>query len=231
MEHGFSAIAKLLSPGAPGQAKRAMHARLLFGLSAIAAAAAALLFRGKTTDNDETGETVEGVRVAPGVTLGQRAVEVLSRYAGQRGSGKKGMPGYHRGVLIDAINRGLHGDMGERLLGEPWCARAVRWAYEVAAEELGQPSPFSRIKNPLSGVSAWKGASFRRFFLRAPKVGAALLLGSQHATLIAQVLSSDTVITVEGNHGDAVAHVKRTLRPQDTIVDVEAYVLSGARGS
>lgn len=201
-----------------------MNRGLLAALGgALAGAAGFLLLRDQTTENDQTGEDVGRVAVPQGAPgLGARAVEVLSRHVGARGQGKKGTPGYHRSELIDRINVGVYAD-GKGLLGKPWCARTVRWAYETAANELGLPAPFSAIKSTLANVSTWKSAPFRPYFLSSPKIGAALLLGEQHATLIAKVLDEKTVVTVEGNHGDAVAHVRRTLRPKDTLVDVEAY--------
>ncbi len=200
-----------------------LRALLALSAAATSAAAAVLLLRDQTTDSDETGETVSGVPVPRGgASLGLRAVEVLSRHLGERGEGKKGTPGYHRSPFIDRVNRGIHGD-APRLVGVPWCARAVRYACEVAAQELGLPPPFAGM-GALASVSNWKGAAFRPYFLAAPKVGAVLLLGDQHATLVAQALGDGKVVTIEGNHGDAVANVKRTLRPQDTLVDVESFV-------
>jgi hypothetical protein len=201
--------------------------RLLFGLSTAAAAmGAALLLRDRTTDSDATGETVARASVPQGSgALGPRAVEVLSRHVGAHGQGEKGTAGYHRSPFIDEVCRGLYQD-APGLIGKPWCARAVRWAYETAAKELGLPPPFSQIRGALSFASDWRAAPFGKFQLAAPKVGAALILGHQHATLIAQVLDQDTVVTVEGNHGDSVAHVRRTLRPKDAIVDIEAYAAS-----
>ena len=206
------------------------HSRLLAALGAAAAGAGAgwLLLRDQTTDSDETGEDVGRVDVGSGAgTLGARAVEILSRHVGEHGQGKKGTPDYHRSPLIDRINRGLYGD-APGLLGGPWCARAARYAYEVAAQELGQPRPFVRISSDLASVSKWKkylGAHKTAL----PKVGAVLLIGDEHATMIARPLDARTVVTVEGNHGDKVAHVRRTIGPKDTIIDVEGYV-AAARG-
>lgn len=204
-----------------------MDSRLLLSFGAVAAAGAALLLRDKTTDSDNTGQPAARPPLPQGSTsLGVRAVEVLSRHVGEHGEGKKGTAGYHRSPFIDRVNLGVYGD-GKGLIGKPWCARGVRWAYETAAQELGLPPPFSRIKSTLANVSTWKSAPFQPFFLSSPRVGAALLLGEEHATLIAQVLDERTAICVEGNHGDQVAFVRRTIRPQDTIVDVEAYARGG----
>lgn len=204
-----------------------MNSRLLLSFGAVAAASAALLLRDKTTDSDNTGQPAARPPLPQGSTsLGVRAVEVLSRHVGEHGEGKKGTAGYHRSPFIDRVNLGVYGD-GKGLIGKPWCARGVRWAYETAAQELGLPPPFSRIKSTLANVSTWKSAPFQPFFLSSPRVGAALLLGEEHATLIAQVLDERTAICVEGNHGDQVAFVRRTIRPQDTIVDVEAYARGG----
>ncbi len=203
-----------------------MNARLILGASALAAACSAYLLRDKTTDSDETGEAAARPPLPQGSTrLGARAVEVLSRYVGERGSGPKGSAGYHRSPFIDQVNRGVYGD-GKGLLGTPWCCRAVRWAYETAASELGLPPPFSGVKSDLASVSKIK-KYLGAFKTGAPKVGAVLLCGDEHATLIAQVLDGRSVITIEGNHGDAVAHVRRTLRPKDTIIDVEEAARAG----
>ena len=125
-------------------------------------------------------------------------------------------------VFVDEVNRGFFGDAGGKLLGEPWCARACRWAYEAAAAELGLPPPFRATKSSLSGVSMWRKA-LKGYELDAPKPGAVLLLGKQHAALVAQVLSPREVVTVEGNHGDKVANVRRTVRAEDTLLDAEAF--------
>lgn len=205
-----------------------MNARLLAGASALLAGTAAfLVLRDGTTDNDQTGEDVGRIEVPRGAAaLGPRAVEVLSRSVGERGQGKKKTPGYHRSPFIDRVNVGLYRD-APGLLGAPWCCRAVRYAYEVAADELGRPRPFPRGAGDLASVSKWKKATAgHRLF--APRAGALLLLGDTHAALVAKVLDARTVVTVEGNHGDAVAHVKRTLRPQDTLVDVEGYIAAEA---
>lgn len=206
-----------------------MNRSLLAALGgALAAAAGVLLLRDQTTDNDQSGQDAGPVAVPTGSpALGTRAVEVLTRHLGAHGEGKKGTAGYHRSPTIDTINLGVYGD-GTGLLGKPWCARAGRFAYETAARELGLPPPFNRTKSTLANVSTWKSAPFRPYFLRAPKVGAALLLGEDHLTLVARVLDDQTVITIEGNHGDSVANVKRTIRPKDTLVDVEAYAAAAA---
>lgn len=198
--------------------------------AALSAGASYLLLRDQTTDNDDTGEDVAGqVPVQPGGTLGARAVAVLNRYVGEKGQGPKGTPWYHRSPFIDRVNLGVHGD-GKKLLGAPWCARAVRFAYEVAAQDLGRSPPFASLKSDLASVSKWK-KYIGPHKIKSPKVGAVLLLGDKHATLIAKVLDerTGTVITVEGNHGDKVSNVKRTIDPsKDTILDVEAFVRSAA---
>lgn len=195
----------------------------------VGSAGAYLVLRDQTTDSDETGEVV--VIEAPrsgsngASTLGARAVEVLSRHVGERGLGKKKTPGYHRSPFIDAVNKGVYGD---GVVGVAWCARAVRWAYETAARELGLPPPFAGIKSTLGNVSTWRRPPFKRHELAEPKPGAVLLLGETHAAIVDRVVDRKTVVTVEGNHGDAVAHVRRTLKPQDMLVDVEAYARDAA---
>lgn len=200
------------------------HARLLFAGSAglLASAAGYLLLRDQTTDSDDTGEDVGRIDVQRGASsLGLRAVEVLSRHVGERGQGKKGTPGYHRSPFIDKVNAGLYND-APGLIGGPWCARAARYAYEVAAQELGRPRPFPKNVGDLASISKWK-KHLGGYKIDAPKVGAVLLLGDTHATIIARVLDGRTVLTVEGNRLDSVAHVKRTIGPKDTIIDAEAY--------
>lgn len=206
-----------------------MTSRTLAAIAAVLSAGASyLLLRDQTTDNDDTGEDVAGqVPVQPGGTLGARAVAVLSRYVGEKGQGPKGTPGYHRSPFIDRVNLGVHGD-GKKLLGAPWCARAVRFAYEAAAQELGRTPPFASLKSDLASVSKWKKYLGPQK-IKSPKVGAVLLLGDKHATLIAKVLDERTVVTVEGNHGDKVSNVKRTIdHGKDTILDVEAFVQGAA---
>lgn len=201
------------------------HARLLFAGSAglIASAAGYLLLRDQTTDNDDTGEDVGRIEVQRGASsLGLRAAEVLSRHVGERGQGKKKTPGYHRSPFIDRVNAGLYND-APGLLGAPWCCRAVRWAYEVAAQELGRPRPFPKAWGDLASVSKFK-KHLGGYKISAPKVGALLLIGDTHATLIAKVYDSRTVGTIEGNHSDSVANVKRTIGPADTLIDIEAAV-------
>lgn len=205
--------------------------RLLAAASAALGAGAAgwlLLFRDQTTDSDRTGVDVPKVDVASGRQgLGERAVEVLNRHVGEHGQGPKGSAGYHRSPFIDAVLLGVHG-AGKGLTGKPWCAAAVRWAFETAAQELQQAPPFAAIRDTLATAKSWKAAPFAAYKLSAPKVGAVLVLGDSHATLIAKIHDSKTVTTVEGNHGDAVANVKRLIGPGDTIVDVAAYVADHA---
>ncbi len=204
-----------------------MDSRLLLSFGAVAAASAALLLRDKTTDSDNTGQPAARPPLPQGSTsLGVRAVEVLSRHVGEHGEGKKGTAGYHRSPFIDRINLGVYGD-GKGLLGEPWCCRAVRWAYETAAQELGLPPPFARTTSDLASVSKIK-KYLGSYKIGSPKVGAVLLIGDQHATLIAQVINERTATCVDGNHGDAVAFVRRTIGPQDTIIDAEAYARAGS---
>lgn len=203
------------------------------GAGAVAYLAFIGIASASTTDSDDTGETVdpkspEGRAVVERATarrgaksLGEKAVEVLSRSIGVRGNGPKGTSGYHRGVLIDQINLGLYGD-GKSLLGEPWCARAARWGYEKAAQELGLPPPFKTVKSTLASVSTW-ASKFKKYKLDAPKVGAvALKKDLSHAMLVAQVNPNGSVLTIEGNHGDAVANVRR--QPADLLFyDIDAF--------
>lgn len=206
-----------------------MRAKLIAGASAALGVGVAGWFaflRDQTTDSDQTGELVRVVETPQGSrSLGVRAVEVLNRHIGEHGSGPKGSAGYHRSPFIDSINLGVYGD-GKSLLGKPWCARTVRWAYETAAEELGLPRPFFHIKGTLAMARSWKEKPLSAYKLTTPKIGAVLVLGDSHVALVAKVLSDSTVISSEGNHADATANVKRTLKPGDTLIDVEAYVAS-----
>jgi len=185
------------------------------------------------TKNDTTGSTLAPMgpearavvaeareEAAEKKTLGPKAVEVLLRDLGA----KEDPPGSNRGPVIDRIILGVKKD-GRGLLGKPWCARAARWAYDKAAEELGLPPPFASIKSSLALVSDWK-KYMKDYELRAPKVGAAALRVDQgksnHATIVARVLGDD-LYTVEGNHKHAVALVKRKKSAFNLFLDVEAF--------
>lgn len=194
-----------------------------------------------TTENDETGETIspaspEGRSLADQAkaasggnskTLGEKAVEVLSRHVGAHEEPwptypKKPSPNSNRGPVVDQILRGVHND-GEKLLGKAWCARATRYAYEKAAQELGLPPPFKNIKDSLAMVSSWN-KQFKKYKISEPKVGAtALLKNLSHSTIVARINPDGSVTTIEGNHGDAVANVRR--KPSDLIfLDIDAFV-------
>ena len=190
-----------------------------------------------TTENDETGETVppssadgralaEQARAGGTKTLGEKAVEVLTRDLGAHEEPwpnypKKPGPNSNRGPVVDKILRGVHGD-GEKLLGKPWCARAARYAYEKAAQEMGLPPPFRNIRDSLATVSSW-ASRFKKYKIDQPKVGAAAALDNlSHITIVARVNPDGSVMTVEGNHGDAIANVRR--RPGSLIFfDIDAY--------
>lgn len=188
------------------------------------------------TENDTSGKTVdpsstEGKPTTPPKTLGEQAVAVLLR---DLGAHEEPWPNYphppspnsNRGPVVDKINLGVYGD-GKKLLGQPWCARTVRYAYEKAAQEIGLPPPFAGIKSTLATASSWK-STFKKWKLDQPKVGAVglFLAGKKsHAMLISSV-TGDTVYTVEGNHNDSVALVKRHASDFDVLLDVEAYVRS-----
>lgn len=190
-----------------------------------------------TTENDETGETVppsspegralaEQARAAGAKTLGEKAVEVLTRDLGAHEEPwpnypRKPGPNSNRGPVVDKILRGVHGD-GEKLLGKPWCARGVRYAYEKAAQELGAPSPFRNIRDSLAMVSSW-ASKFKKYKIDQPKVGAAAVLKNlSHITIVARVNPDGSVMTIEGNHGDAIANVRRKA---DSLLffDIDAY--------
>lgn len=153
--------------------------------------------------------------------LGLKAVEVLTRMVGA----KEDPPRSNRGPVVDQINIGIYED-GKKLLGQPWCARTVRYGFEKAAQELGLPPPFASIKGTLAGVSDWKD-KFSKYRLDAPKPGAVALIDNdkvRHATLVSNA-SGDTVYTVEGNHKDSLATVKRKKSAFDGgFYDVEAFV-------
>lgn len=198
-------------------------------VGAIGAGVAWFVLRDQTTDSDDTGETATPAEaeVRRGAQeLGARAVEALSRHVGERGAGPKGTSGYHRGRFVDEVNRGVWGDAGDRLLGKPWCARAVRWAYETAARELGKPPPFAHVRGRLAAAADWKRSPFNGYVTTEPRSGVVLVLGDRHVTIVSRVLKPDEVVTVEGNHGDAVAYVRRKIKPGDTLVDVEAWAAS-----
>ena len=177
----------------------------------------------KRDTEDETGTTIPpdefvGPPAPAGQSLGLKAVEALSRYVGAKEEPK----GSNRGPVVDQIVTGVTGD-GKSLLGKPWCARALRFAYEKAAQELGQPLPFSSIKSKLAAVTDW--ADTFKGYACDPKPGCAALIldGShRHATLVSRV-DGDTVVTVEGNHSDSVAIVKRQRSAFKHFLDIEAY--------
>lgn len=208
------------------------------GLGAFAYLGFIGLASAATTENDETGETVppsspdgralaEQARASGTKTLGEKAVEVLTRDLGAHEEPwphypKKPSPNTNRGPVIDKFLRGVHGD-GEKLLGKPWCARAVRYAYEKAAQEMGLSPPFRSIKDSLAMVSSW-ASKFKKYKIDQPKVGAAAVLKNlSHITLVARVNPDGSIVTIEGNHGDAIANVRRKA---DTLFffDIDAYV-------
>jgi hypothetical protein len=206
---------------------------LAASLAAIGAGGAAALgyslLRDQTTDDDATGESLMEPPVAQGEakTLGARAVEELTYHLGEKGKGPKGSAGYHRGKLIDEVMRGRWNDAGDKLLGKPWCARAVRWAFEEAAADLGLPKPFSGL-GTLATAESWKESPFKNYLLSSAKVGAVFVIKTPvgfHTGLVAKVLGPLSVVTIEGNHGDSVASVKRTFDlSKDALVDVEAWI-------
>jgi hypothetical protein len=184
----------------------------------------AYLLRDQTTDSDATGVDYAPPPPVPRSTsIGVRAVGVLNRLVGTKGLGPKGTPGYHRGPVIDQILRGLHDD-APKLIGKAWCARAIRFAFESAAQELGMPPPFPKKLGTLAIVGTWMAKPFDAYKISSPKVGAVLLLGKRHSTLIAKVINDKNVVTVEGNHGDRIGNFERVLKDEDTIVDVEAWI-------
>lgn len=155
--------------------------------------------------------------------LGLKAIEVLSRDIGA----KEVPPGSNRGPVVDRINRGVYND-GEKYVGLPWCGMACRYAYEKAAQELGLPKPFALINSlSLAAVSSW-GKHFKAFRLVEPKPGSVGLLGDDHIVLVSRV-DGDNVYSVEGNHGSALATVKRKKAAfTGGFYDVEAYVKQNA---
>lgn len=176
---------------------------------------------------DSSGDTVDPKEAKPPTpttpakpALGAKAVEVLTRHVGAMESPK----GSNRGPVVDQIIRGVNGD-GEKLLGKPWCARAVRYAYEKAAQELGQAPPFAGVKPSLAAVNDWADI-FKQYLTSEPKTGHVGLIlsgGTRHATLVSKV-DGETVYTVEGNHSDSVATVKRPRSKFKHFVDVQRYV-------
>ena len=194
-----------------------------------AAALAYTAFRDRTADDDNTGESLDAAPVAQAEasTLGARAVEELAYHLGEHG-GPKGSATYHRGKFIDETQRGRWDDAGDKLLGLAWCARAVRWAYEEAAADLGLPKPFPSKLGTLAMAESWKKSPFDKYALSSAKVGAVWVVKTSagfHTGLVAKVLGPLTIVTIEGNHGDAVASVKRTLNLDvDALVDVETWV-------
>lgn len=178
-------------------------------------------------------DAARGVPPAPAPAstggLGAKAVEVLARDVNAHEEPwphfpKKPYPNTNRGVVVDRIVRGVYND-GESLLGKPWCARAVRYAYEQAAKELGLPPPFAALKSKLAAVTDWYDL-FKDYRSDTPRPGmAALILDGdhRHATLVAAV-QGNNIVTVEGNHADQVASVTRPKSKFKTFIDVEAYV-------
>lgn len=203
---------------------------VLGGSAAVGGLGWLLLTRDDTVDTDSTGElmtTTPDLKKGSS-NLGERAVEVLSRYVGVKGKGKKGTPGYHRGDVIDTIQRGVGSRFGDRLLGQPWCGLAGLYGYETAAQELGRESPFdAKIARSLAAAKNWASGPLAPYKLSAPKVGAAVIIKTSwghHIVLVAKPLDGQRFISIEGNHNDTMANVKRTVNPaKDVIIDVEAW--------
>jgi hypothetical protein len=161
---------------------------------------------------------------AKGTTIGRRAVEILLSppYFGATEEPK----GSNRGPVVDQIIRGVQGD-GEWALGKPWCGRTVRFAYEKAAQDLGLPAPFDKKMGSLAAVDEWP-KKFKGFTSDTPRTGMAAVIAGHHIALVTRV-DGDTIYTVDGNHNDAVATVKRPRSKFSTFVDVEAYLASKAK--
>lgn len=196
-----------------------------------------LLNRRAYATEDETGQTLTPAEVKreaqlpPGTppSLGTKAVEVGLRL---RDQGIKEEPkGSNRGPGVDPIIRGVRGD-GEKLIGQPWCGRFVRYCFEKAAEEAGLPPPFADVKDSLAAVLSWRDR-FKGYEIKDPKPGAVGLLiktglpgvdaGKRHATLVVRT-EGNKVVTVEGNHSDAVAVVTRPKGDFAVFLDIDRYV-------
>lgn len=214
-----------------------MNAILKAALAAAAAGGAGVAawayLRDSTADTDVTGETVKNpVATSPGSqSLGERAVAVLGRMNGAKGSGPKGTAGYHRGPVVDQIQRGLDGMFGDKLLGQPWCGLTAVYGYEVGARELGRPAPFpAKMARSLAVAENWAGGPLAAFKISTPKVGCAVVMKTSvgyHVGLVAQALGPTRFVSVEGNHGDKLEFVARTLDlSKMSLVDVEAWVLA-----
>lgn len=210
--------------------------RFWIATASIGAAGGAyfLFARRALATEDESGDVVPAREAVPlpvlpsaaAPSLGAKAVEVLSRYVGKA----KGNPkGSHRNPFIDEIVMGVRGD-GKKFLGKPWCALAARFAFEKAATELSQPPPFAAIKSSLAAVTDWRDL-FKAHHAMDPRpsmVGLILHGGVRHATIVSRV-DGGRVYTVEGNHGDAAAFVKRSRTSFDFFVDVDGYVRGADR--
>jgi hypothetical protein len=194
---------------------------------AIGGGAYLLFIPAALATEDESGEKIDPKQAGiptGGKSLGARAVEVLQREveAGGRGDPK----GSHRGPVPDKILTGVYSD-GKGLLGKPWCARTLRYGYEKAAQELGLPPPFASLKGAsLAGVDEWR-RTFKDYYSTSPRPGMAALIvtpTTHHATMVARVLDPNTILTVEGNHGDAMANVKRPVSSIAYFIDVERFI-------
>jgi hypothetical protein len=116
-------------------------------------------------------------------------------------------------------NPGLNPDIPNEAL---WHCADYGKAYEKAAQEMGLPPPFRNIRDSLAMVSSW-ASRFKKYKIDQPKVGAAAALKNlSHLVLIARVNPDGSVMTIEGNHGDAIANVRR--QPGGLIFfDIDAY--------
>ena len=91
--------------------------------------------------------------------------------------------------------------------GQPWCATFVSWVFAHA----GHPLP--PVSSPKGFAYVPDGIAYAKQHGQldaTPHAGDVFLLkDGSHAGIVSKVHGDGTFDTVEGNHGDAVAHVRR----------------------
>lgn len=141
--------------------------------------------------------------------------------------GVREVGGANRGPDVEAYQVGLYGDGRGYLEGAKWCARFVRYCYERAARELGEPRPFIGWRVPgkdkdsdLASAVKWEKAARARGSLvvrtnvRFGDVGLFITPAEVDPSQPGHVVlvvgrRGDQVVTIEGNFRDRVAMVVR----------------------
>ena len=145
-------------------------------------------------------DALANAAATPAAATSASGTSIVSAAEGQLGQAEQ-PPGSNDGPAIATYRSAVAGAEA----GAPWCAYFVSWAAQQAGEPLGDNG---QGIGSVAGITDWAKQNNRLLPANwTPKSGDLILFGTRHVGIVESVNPDGSIVSIEGNSGNAVSRV------------------------